>query len=147
MAGHDFEIRALETGQVLLGNLPDGEDILKALCRILRDQGGTLAWARVSGGLEKAVLGVFDFKQKVYATRLCEGSLDIASCQGIVALGEENRVNMRVVVADQEGQCAGGRLFSPAIGHGADFVMARLEGENLSRGFDPLTGRDQWLFT
>ncbi len=81
----------------------------------------------MSGGLEKAVLGVFDRGQMVYATRQLEGSLEIASCYGIVALaGEDEKTGLQAVLTDLEGRCAGGRLFSPAIAHGAEFAMARL---------------------
>ena len=95
----------------------------------------------VSGSVACATVGVFDPRQQVYVTHRTDRALEIAACRGTVApRGDRPLVFGHVLLVDETGETAGGRLFSPTTVVYAEIDLQEVVTPALGRNDDPETG-------
>ena len=136
-----------QQGRCLLGRLPHGEDLVKAVRNMAENAAVNQAVFSIVGSVSSATTGVFDQTQQVYITDRFEKPFDIVSCTGsIFRRNRETIVHAHVVLVDNDGQVSGGRLFSPTLTFAAELTLNELVGPKPQRDYDPTTGMMLWSF-
>jgi predicted DNA-binding protein with PD1-like motif len=137
--------REYSRGRRLLGRLPHGQDLIKAVTAVCRETGIQMAAFAAHGAVSSVTLGVFDQQQQVYVTAAEEKPFELVICQGHVSPQDGNPfVYAHGVLADTQGQTIGGRLFSDTLIFAAEIDLQELTGEPLNRHYDPKTGLMLW---
>ena len=138
---------AFQPGRCILGRLPKGADLVKAVCKLAERTAVTQAVFSIVGCVSSVTTGVFDQNQQVYITDQFEEPFDIVACRGSICRRKnESFVHVHAVLVGNDGRVYGGRLFSPTQIFTAEITLNELEGPKLQRAYDPTTGMMLWSF-
>jgi len=134
-----------EAGRCILGKLPHGKDLLRAVedfCVQNSIQTGVFS---VIGSVKSVTLGSCDQNQQVYVTWKKEEQLEIVNCAGNVSLRDGKvAVHAHAMLADINGQTIGGHIFSETIVFAGEIYLQELLGKPLEREYDHITGLPLW---
>ena len=137
----------LAFGRVFLGSLSGEADLLRSIvdfCRRRRIGAGLFS---LTGTTRSAIVGTYDAKQQVYATRKESGAMEIVHCTGSLLPGANGAAPAACIVLCREnGALTGGRLFSDTPVDSGEFEIRELIGVLPQRIFDPLSGRMRMAF-
>jgi predicted DNA-binding protein with PD1-like motif len=134
-----------EAGRCILGRLPNGKDLTKAIEELCIQNSIQAGVFFVIGSVTSLTLGSYDQKQQVYVTCKKEEPLEIVHCPGNVSLKDGKVfVHAHAVLADMNGQTIGGHIFSETIVYAGEIYIRELLGEPLEREYDKVTGLSLW---
>ncbi|MBN2230433.1 MAG: DNA-binding protein [Candidatus Thorarchaeota archaeon] len=99
------------TGRVVIARLEPGEDILRSIETISRDNEILSGELRLIGAVSRVHLGYFDRESKTYKDYTMLEDLEIVSCMGNISKHKDGYVvHAHVVASDEKGKCYGGHL-------------------------------------
>ncbi|MBF0271079.1 MAG: DNA-binding protein [Magnetococcales bacterium] len=138
-------MKTVMPGEVWMGRLPHGCDLLEALNRICREQGIRLGRIEGLGAVKKARLGFYDQTRREYDFIDFAQPLEIVQLVGNVSMKEgEPFVHVHITLADHEGRAFGGHLAPGTEVFAAEVVIQGFTGTQLHRGWDEETGLPLW---
>ncbi|MGM0415170.1 MAG: PPC domain-containing DNA-binding protein [Bacillota bacterium] len=134
-----------ETGQVLKGRLPRGEDLLETLTDLVKDANIRSGHVKVLGALKNAKIGYFNQDEKKYYYHELDSGVEIAHCQGNISLLDgEPFIHAHIIVTDSEGRAYGGHLAEGSKIYVAETIIQELIGEPQIRVEDPESTLSLW---
>ena len=106
-----------EARQTLVIAFGPGDEVLPGLHELARARGWQSAHFSGIGSFSRATLGWFDFDRKEYRKIPREGTLEVVSFSGNVALGQDHAplVHVHCAVADGQGAVTGGHLLDATV--------------------------------
>jgi predicted DNA-binding protein with PD1-like motif len=129
-----------KVGRVCFSRLFEGEDLAEAIKKRAEENGIKAGMFLLIGTLKEAVLGYYRAGQH-QPIRL-DGSLEIASCTGTIAVDEKGEVavHAHMVVSNEKSETFGGHLMTGShVGIFAEIAIVEALGVNLQRVFDEKT--------
>lgn len=134
-----------ELGQVLMGRLERGDDILEALTRVARDAGVATGWVQLLGAVERAHLAFYDQQDRVYKDLFVEEPCEILHGVGNVSQLEGDLfVHLHLTLGDAQGRAMGGHVLAGTRVFACEYVIWPLKGPELVRYPDEATGLKLW---
>ncbi|MFX0061338.1 MAG: PPC domain-containing DNA-binding protein [Candidatus Hermodarchaeota archaeon] len=133
--------REIQLERLFIVRLFKGEDVLQTLTNFAKEREIKSGFiVNGIGALEKASIGFFDPKKKVYLNNEL-GECEIVSLSGnIVFKDGEPFFHMHVALGNREGQVFGGHMNKGCIiGPTGEIIIASVTPE-LSRALDSITG-------
>ena len=118
-------------GETIVLRLDPGEEILSSVQDLCRKEAVALAQVNGLGAVGEAEIGVFDPQTKIYHTKHCCGSYEIASLTGnITRQQQEPYLHLHAVLGNvQTGECWAGHLNRAVISVTAELFLTVLPGE------------------
>ena len=134
-----------ETGQVLKGRLPRGEDLLNSLTDLIKEAGIRSGQVKVLGALRNAKIGYFNQNDRNYYYHEFDAGVEIAHCQGNISmLDGEPFIHAHIIITDSEGRAYGGHLAEGSEIYVAETIIQEFIGEPQVRVEDPESGLSLW---
>ncbi len=134
------------TGEVVMGRLERGDDLLEALTAVCRAEGVRLGRLEALGAVERAVVGFYDQDGLGYRYHELDEPLEILVLVGNVSLRDgQPTVHAHVVLGDAEGRALGGHLAPGTRVFACEYSVEILEGGELHRGAHEPTGLPLWV--
>ncbi|WP_028322996.1 PPC domain-containing DNA-binding protein [Desulfatiglans anilini] len=128
-----------------MGRLSKDCDLLEALERFCIEKGITLGRVEALGALQKARLGYYDQKKRIYRYVELDRNLEVTSLMGNISLRDGRpMVHAHMTLADREGKAFGGHLTTGNVVFACEFVIQAFEGAVMERTFDPETDLFLW---
>lgn len=136
---------AFEIGRCILGRLPYGKDLVKAIQHFCVQESIQVGVFSVIGAVMSVTLGSYDQNQQVYVTVKKEEPLEIVHCTGNVSLKDGKvAVHAHAVLANVNGDTIGGHIFSGTLVYAGEIHIQELLGKPLEREYDDTTGLSLW---
>jgi uncharacterized protein len=137
-----------QRGQIWLGRLPHGADLLDALTAVCRAHRIRLGRVEALGALQRARLGFYDQRKRVYEFLELKKPLELLQLVGNISLKDgQPFVHAHVTLADESGKAFGGHLAPGTIVFACEFVLEAFRGPALAREPDAETGLALWPAT
>lgn len=134
-------------GRLFMGRLPHGQDLIASIEGFCQEASIQMATFSLIGAVSSFTIGAYDQKQQVYITAAEKGPFEIVTCTGNISLMDgKPLVHAHIVMGDQEGELAGGHLFSETIIYAGEICLQELAGKPLERAYDETTGLALWQF-
>ena len=131
--------------RIITGKLPHGKDLLKSITEVCVDKNIRIASLQLIGAVKDATVGFYDQTKKEYTSIRYEEPLEIISSFGNVSIKDGDIfVHLHVTLSGKTGAAYGGHLFSPTEVFACEYSITELEGEELVRKFDEVTGLYLW---
>ncbi len=131
--------------RVVVGRLERGDDLLQALTGVCRAEGVRLGRVEALGAVERARLGFYDQRERVYRYWEVDEPLEILALVGNVSLRDgQPMVHAHVTLGDHAGRALGGHLVEGTRVFACEYALEVLEGADLHRGLDEATGLPLW---
>jgi predicted DNA-binding protein with PD1-like motif len=119
-------------------------DLVQSITELARNKGIKAANFTAIGALKRARLGYYDQKNHEYREIKVDLPHEIASCVGNISLKDgEPFTHAHVVLADEKGNTKAGHLLEGIV-FAAEVHLRQLEGPNLERKYDEVTGLSLW---
>ena len=132
-------------GEVLMGRLQRGDDLLGGLAEQAKAAGVRAGRLQALGAVEKARVGFYDQGAFEYRFLDLGEPLEILALIGNVSLRDgEPMVHAHVTLGDARGKAFGGHLVPGTTVFACEFTIAILEGQALHRAHDDATGLPLW---
>jgi len=142
LACADFKL-----GRLFMGRLPHGQDLITSIEGLCQEASIQMATFSLIGAVSSFTIGAYDQKQQVYITATEKEPFEIVTCTGNVSLMDGKPfVHAHIALGDQEGELAGGHLFSETIIYAGEICLQELVGKPLERAYDETTGLSLWKF-
>lgn len=138
--------RAYRPGRVLIGRLPSGADLIRALEDLCTSHRITTGFFSLIGAVSSAKLKYYRQDVKTYvAVRLSQQRMEIVCCSGNISL-LDNRilVHAHAIFADRNGHTCGGHIADGTRIFAAEYVIQEVRGALLRRRRDLFTGLNLW---
>ena len=132
-------------GKICFSRVLEDEDLAEAIKKRVEESGIKAGIFILIGSLKNVVLGYY--KEGEYRSIELEGTLEIASCMGNVAVNEKGEIviHPHIVVSNEKGEAFGGHLMKGShVGATAELVIIEGVGVNLQRTFDEKTKLNLW---
>jgi uncharacterized protein len=138
--------RLRTTGDVLVGRIPEGADIIKTLEQVCVEYNISAAWVSAIGAVRKATIAYYTQDTHVYNTREFEGGFEIVSCTGNITIKDGKQfAHLHIVLSDANYGCIAGHLMPGTTEvFACEFSITALAGEPLVRKPDDSTGLALW---
>lgn len=134
-------------GRVIMGRVPKGEDLLGYLSGLCASENISAGTVEAIGAVEKARLGFYDQRRKVYTHYEMDGGLEILSLTGNISVKDGLPfIHAHMVFCDASGSAVGGHLMEGAVVFACEFVIRELKGKEPVRDLDHDTGLMLWNF-
>jgi len=133
-----------EIGQILLGRLPKGSDLLSGLTDVVKNKAirSGIIWA--IGALESVRLAYYEQNEKRYSELKIEKGVEILSLVGNISEKEGVPfIHAHITVGDKENVWGGHLIYGSKV-FAVEYHIIELKGRVLSRTFDPETGLFLW---
>jgi len=125
-----------------------GEDLLESITQFCQENNIQAGIVLAIGALQKAKFGYYDQKEKIYLENSIEEPVEIVSCLGNISLKEGKPfVHAHISLANKEGKVFGGHLNPGCTVFACECSIIELEGKNLERKFEQITGLSLWDFS
>jgi len=140
-----INMRRVESGNILMGRLEHGSDLLESLNAICLQENIHLGRIEALGAVQKARIGFYNQQTREYQFSELDQPLEILKLTGNVSLRDgAPMVHAHITLADQEGKAHGGHLADGTIVFACEFILQVLHGPQFERGFDQETGLPLW---
>ena len=140
-----MQIEEYKMGRVFMGRLPKGEDLLKSIEKVARDNDIKVGSVNVIGAVEKAVVSYYDQEERRYKSKPFERPLEITACMGNISLKDGDvKAHIHLVLGDRDGTTVSGHLEEGTVIFASEIVMQELIGPELHRKQDNATGLPLW---
>jgi len=134
-----------EVGRILFSRIFEGEDLVEAIEKRVKQSGISAGIFILIGSLKNAIVGYY--KEGKYSFIEFDGPLEIASCMGNIAVNEKDGIviHPHIVVSNKNGEAFGGHLMKGSfVGVTAELVVIEGAGVTLQRTLDERTGLNLW---
>ena len=133
-----------DTGRELLVRLTHDADLVQSITELGRSKGIEAGTFTAIGALKRARLGYYDQRNHEYREIKIDSPHEMASCVGNISLKDgEPFAHIHVVLADEAGNTKAGHLFEGIV-FAAELHLRQLEGPELEREYDEVTGLSLW---
>src|SRR6056297_1481942 len=134
-----------EVKNTYLLRLERGDDLIKELTAIVKENDIQLATISGLGAVSKIVFGYYDQKDWEYNFLEKEGQFEILSLNGNVSIKDgEPMVHAHIMLADEEGNAFGGHLGEGTIVFASEIEIQELSDADKVRKYDEDTGLPLW---
>ena len=141
------EFKAVKAGQIYMGKLAHGADLLEELNGFCRERGIRLGRIEGLGAVKVACLGFYDQQSFEYRTTVVEKPMEITNLVGNVSIKDgEPFVHAHVTLLDENHQSYGGHLMPGTVVFACEVIMESFDGPDFERGLDAQTGLPLWRF-
>lgn len=143
-------VKPFTSGQVHMGRLEKGADIIQALEKYCAEHRIHAAWVQVIGALDRATISYYHQEEKRYYHHPLNGDYEIVSCSGNISLKDEKPfAHLHIVLSDASFQTWGGHLWPGTVSvFAAEFAIFELDPKQpnnwLTRCPDAETGLTLW---
>ena len=138
-------LKKVKNKEVFMGRLKYGADLLEGLTGICQEKDIRLGRLEGIGAVQKARLGYYNQEKREYEFIVLDQPMEIIGLKGNVSIKEgDPMVHAHITLADSSGRAYGGHLAPGTIVFACEFLIERLEGFTLERGFDTETGLPLW---
>jgi predicted DNA-binding protein with PD1-like motif len=132
-------LRAI-VGHICFVRMAEGDDLLETIKKSAEENGIKAGVFTLIGALKNVVLGCY--KSGEYISTLLEGPMEIASCNGNIAVDEKGDVTVHahLVVSNEKAEAFGGHLMKGShVGPTAELMLFEASDAGLRRTFDEKT--------
>jgi predicted DNA-binding protein with PD1-like motif len=134
-----------QQGKTFLTRLPHDGELLDEIKAAFLAQGIETGWFSAIGAVKKTNVAFYDQLEKVYKTIPIDEPAEILSCIGNVSeLDGQLFVHAHITLGLQDGLTKGGHLLEGTVIFSCELFGVGLEGENLPRRYDDVTGLKLW---
>ncbi|MDY0041268.1 MAG: DNA-binding protein [Desulforhabdus sp.] len=138
-------MRRIKPGQMYMGRLRYGADLLKELTRICLEAQVGCGRLEAIGAVQRARIGYYDQKKREYGFMEFEEELEITALLGNVSIKDEKpMVHAHVTLANTQGRAYGGHLAPGTVIFACEYILQAFDEPTLVRGFDQQTGLALW---
>lgn len=135
----------LKQGRTFMGYASEGEDLLSALTKFVKDKKIQAGYFNVIGAVKSAVIGFYDEHSQSYKKVTLNQELEISGCLGNISIkDEEEFIHAHIILGNEEGKTYSGHLFEGTPVLLAEFNVQELTGEKLVRKFNEASGLFMW---
>ena len=125
--------------------LDKGDDLLKALTKVVKDNEIELATISGLGAVSKVVYGYYDQQDWEYNFIKKKGQFEILSLNGNVSIKDgEPMVHAHIMLADDNGNAFGGHLAEGTTVFASEIEIQELDDADKVRKYDEDTGLTLW---
>jgi len=136
-----FEYKA---SNELIVRVEHNSDLVQSITELAKSKRIKTGSFTAIGALKRARLGYYDQKNHEYREIKVDSPHEIASCVGNISLKDgEPFTHAHVVLADEKGNTKAGHLLEGIV-FAAEVHLRQLEGPNLERKYDEVTGLSLW---
>ena len=138
-------VKPAKAGEVFVGRLAHGDDLLDSLTAFCASKKITLAWVQALGAVQKARVGYYDQNNKKYEFIDYDRHLEILNLTGNVSVRDgKPMLHAHVTLADDRGNAFGGHLAQGTVVFACEFCVQVLDGSELVREMETQTGLPLW---
>ncbi|MEM2901303.1 MAG: DNA-binding protein [Candidatus Bathyarchaeia archaeon] len=131
-------------GGVFISKLDYGSDMLESIKSLAKEKGVKSGVFFAIGAVSRARFSYYDQSERRYVEVEVDEPLEVLSCMGNIAyLGGEMIVHGHVTFGRKNGEALGGHLVNGVQVFSGEVLMMKVEGFNLTRAYDQLTGLNQ----
>jgi len=131
--------------RIITGKLPHGKDLLKSVTEVCEEKKIRTGSVQLIGAVKDATVGFYNQENKQYESLHFDQPLEIISSFGNVSIKDGNIfVHLHVTLSGKTGSALGGHLMSPTEIFACEYSITELEGEELVRKYDEVTGLYLW---
>ena len=138
-------MKQVDRGQVLIGKLEHGSDLLAEIAALCRDAGIRLGRVQAIGAVRKARLAYYDQQGRTYTFIELDEPLEILNLAGNVSIKDgQPMVHAHVTLANAQGKTFGGHLAEGTTVFAGECVVEEFSGQEYHRLHDETTGLPLW---
>ncbi len=131
--------------RIITGKLSHGKDLLKSVTEVCEEKKIRTGSVQLIGAVKDATVGFYNQENKQYESLHFDQPLEIISSFGNVSIKDGNIfVHLHVTLSGKSGTAYGGHLMSPTEVFACEYSITELEGEELVRKYDEVTGLYLW---
>lgn len=131
--------------RIITGKLPHSKDLIKSITEVCVGKNIRIASLQLIGAVKNATVGFYDQTKKEYMSISYTEPLEIISSFGNVSIKDGNIfVHLHVTLSGKSGAAYGGHLMSPTEIFACEYSITELDGEELVRKYDEVTGLYLW---
>jgi uncharacterized protein len=132
-------------GRMFMGCFDHDSDLLLSIEKFAAEKAVSTGQVRVIGAVKKAVVSFYDQQKKEYFDEIFDQNLEVLACIGNISLKDGKPIaHMHALFGDEHGHTMGGHLRPGTIVFFAEIFIQELEGPELHRGYDEITGLPAW---
>lgn len=121
-----------------LDNHVEVSEVLAAFCR---DKGILAGTVFGIGAISEATFRFLDPATKQYVDKTCSEQMEITNLTGNISSKDgEVYLHVHLTCSRRDYTCVGGHMLSARINGACELIVARFDGVDLPRRFDPETG-------
>jgi len=133
-----------KAGKELIVRIEHDSDLIRSVAEIAQNRRIKVGSFMAIGALKRAKLGYYEQNDHEYQEIVVDSHQEIASCIGNISLRDSKPfVHAHVVLADEKGNTKAGHLLEGVV-FAAEVHIRELEGPNLERKYDDVTGLWLW---
>ncbi|MGE5652841.1 MAG: PPC domain-containing DNA-binding protein [Bacillota bacterium] len=137
--------REYTQGRVLLGALPNGEDLLEVITRAAKDAGIKTGTFQLFGACYNSVVACYSPEQDRYLETKVDVFTEITAGLGTISIKDgEMHLHCHLTLVDEQGKVYGGHLMPGSRLFAGEYQITELIGEPMVRQLDPKTGLYLW---
>jgi predicted DNA-binding protein with PD1-like motif len=141
----DMIIKKINHGNIFMGRLNQGADLLEELNKICWEKGIQLGQVQALGAVQKALIGYYDQESREYHFHTLNKPHEILSLVGNISLKDNKpMVHAHITLADEAGKACGGHLAPGTIIFACEYLIQSFKGEVYKRKLDDATGLPLW---
>lgn len=138
-------LRPYRKGEIWMGRLPHGSDLLEELTRICVERDVRIGRVEALGAVRRARIACYNQEALEYEYLDLDHPLEIAKLIGNVSLLDGRPfVHAHVTLSDEAGRAWGGHLSPGTEVFACEFLIESFEGEPFERRPEPETGLPLW---
>lgn len=135
------------TGKTFLERLQHGEDLYLSIKNAFTHSGIKMGVFMAIGAVKHATIAFYDQKERIYKNHFIDEPAEILSCVGNVSEVEgEVSIHAHITLGLRDGTAKGGHLIEGTALFACELFGTELEGEQLKRIYDDITGLKLWGF-
>ena len=136
----------MKTGNTYIVRIDRGEEIVKAVNDICREENITLGSLSGLGAVDSAKLGLYSLEKREYIVNKFEGEYEITSLVGNITTKDGvPYIHMHMTISDITGAVMGGHLSEVCVAVTCEIVIRTAEG-TIEREPDPAIGINMMVF-
>jgi hypothetical protein len=133
--------------QMFFERLQHDADLLLAIENIFKQHDMRMGCFAVIGAVKGAHIAFYNQEEKQYIDTMIDKPAEILSCIGNVSEIEGKiSVHAHIKLGYEDSSARGGHLLEGTVIFAAELFGVALEGEQLQRTFDEVTGLNLWAF-
>lgn len=133
--------------KTFLARLKHDDDLICAIRDVFRSNGIRMGVFMAIGAVKKAKMGFYDQNRHVYVEKDVGEPAEILSCFGNVSEKDGDIfVHAHITLGMDDGSAKGGHLLEGTTIFACELYCVALEGEQLKRRFDDVTGLMLWNY-
>jgi len=141
------EFKPVKSREILMGKLSHNCDLLEEFTNLATKLGVGLGRIEAIGAVQKARIGFYDQKTRIYRFSSFDQPMEITKLVGNISLKDGNPfVHAHITLSDASGKSFGGHLASGTIVFACEFILHIFDGPVFNRCFDEGTGLSLWMF-